>query len=756
MLDKLKELGFREATKAGVSIGIDDMIIPKEKEQEIENAQRQIKEVEKQYRKGVITPGERYNKIVDIWTHCTDQISNVMLDTLKHNQGKDEYNPVSLMVDSGARGNRQQVRQLAGVRGLMAKPSGDIIEKPILSNFREGLTVLEYFISTHGARKGLADTALKTADSGYMTRKLVDVAQDVIIREEDCGTSNGIWVQAIYEGEDEVVKLSERLVGRFSCDDIANPQNPKEMLVKANNEIDEIKARMIDDSRVEKVKIRSVLTCESKQGICKYCYGRNLATGALVKLGEATGIIAAQSIGEPGTQLTMRTFHIGGTASAVFKQPQIKAKFEGVLRYNELRLVELEDGNNIVLNKNGSVSILAEDGRELEQHNVVIGAVISIKDGAKVKKGETFIQWDPYNVPILSEKAGKVKFHDIIEGVTMKQEVDEQTQQEAMVIIEHKEDLHPQIIILDENNEPAANYPIPSGAHIVVAEDDKIVAGTLMAKTPRKTSKTKDITGGLPRVAELFEARRPKDAAEISKIDGIVDFGPSVRGKRCVVIKDQATATEEEHLIPIGKHVIVFKGDFVKKGQQLTEGPIDPHEILEICGPQELQEHLVNEVQEVYRLQGVTINDKHIEIIVRQMLRKVRITEPGDTSFLWGEQIDKIEFEEENQRVDKMGGKPSEAQPVLLGITKASLETESFLSAASFQDTTRVLTEAATMSRVDYLRGFKENVIMGHIIPAGTGFNWHRKVQLKTLVEIEEEEPMPMEPAPLTPEPLVS
>jgi len=719
------------------------MIIPKEKVQEIESAQKQISEVEKQYRKGVITPGERYNKIIDIWTHCTDQIANVMLRTLDNNQGKKEYNPVSLMVDSGARGNRQQVRQLAGVRGLMAKPSGDIIEKPILSNFREGLTVLEYFISTHGARKGLADTALKTADSGYMTRKLVDVAQDVIIQEADCGTTAGIWVEAIYEGEDEVVKLGERLIGRYSSDDIHDPRNPKTLLVGAAQEIDEIKAKLIENSGVEKVKIRSVLTCESKVGVCVSCYGRNLATGLPVKLGEAVGIIAAQSIGEPGTQLTMRTFHIGGTGTVVFKQPQIKAKHDGVVKYNDLRLVELEDGNNIVLNKNGTISIHHEDGRELEVHNLVVGSVISVENGGKVKKGEAFVQWDPYNVPILSEKAGKVKFHDIIEGVTMKQETDEATGQEAMVIIEHKEDLHPQIIILDERNEPASNYLIPSGAHIVVNEGDKIVAGTLMAKTPRKTSKTKDITGGLPRVAELFEARRPKDASEISKIDGVVDFGPSVRGKRCIVIKDQQTAVEEEHLIPIGKHVIVFKGDYVKKGQQLTEGPMDPHEILEICGPQELQEHLVNEVQEVYRLQGVTINDKHIEIIVRQMLRKVRITEPGDTTFLWGEQVDRIEFDNENARVEKMGGKPGEASPVLLGITKASLETESFLSAASFQDTTRVLTEAATMSRVDTLRGFKENVIMGHIIPAGTGFNFHRKVKLNPLVEIEEPEPEP-------------
>jgi DNA-directed RNA polymerase subunit beta' len=532
-----------------------------------------------------------------------------------------------------------------------------------------------------------------------------------------------------------VVRLGERIVGRISCDDVADPREPKTWLVKANDEIDEVKAKLIEKSGLERVKIRSVLTCESKHGICANCYGRNLATGETVKLGEAVGIIAAQSIGEPGTQLTMRTFHIGGTASQVFKQPQIKAKHDGLARYDDLRFVKLEDGNHIVLNKNGSLAIMAEDGRELENHPVVIGAVISVTSGGRVKKGDIIVQWDPYNVPILSEKAGRVQFQDIIEGVTMKQEVDETTGQEAMVIVEHKEDLHPQVNILDERGELAASYPIPSGAHIVVGEGDKIVAGTLMAKTPRKTSKTKDITGGLPRVAELFEARRPKDAAEISKIDGIVDFGATVRSKRCILIKDAKTGVEEEHLVPIGKHVIVFKGDFVKKGQQLTEGPVVPHEILDVCGPQELQEHLLSEVQEVYRLQGVTINDKHIEIIVRQMLRKVRITEPGDTVFLWGEQIDKIIFENENQRVEKMGGKPAEATPVLLGITKASLETESFLSAASFQDTTRVLTEAATMGRRDMLRGFKENVIMGHIIPAGTGFEQHRQVWLKPLVE---------------------
>ena len=741
MLDKLKEIGFREATKAGVSIGIDDMIIPKEKTEEIDAAHKQIKEIDKRYRKGLITNGERYNQIIDAWTHATDKISNVMFKTLENNQGKEEFNPVYLMVHSGARGNKQQVRQLAGVRGLMAKPDGSIIEKPILSNFREGLTVLEYFISTHGARKGLADTALKTADSGYMTRKLVDVSQDVIIRMQDCGTNNGIWVTPIYEGDDVAVKLADRLVGRCSVEDIHDPLNPKAFLVRAGEEIDEVKGRAIETAGIERVKIRSVLTCESKHGVCIPCYGRNLATHKPIEMGEAVGIVAAQSIGEPGTQLTMRTFHTGGVAAGTFKQPIIKVKHDGKLRYNELRTVELEDGNTIVLNKNGSVSLLGDDGLELENHNIVIGAVISEKDGARIKKGETLVQWDPHNVPILSEKAGHVKFHDIIEGVTMKQELDETTGQENIVIIEHKEDLHPQILILDNKKEAIASYAIPAGAHVVVFEGTELVAGSLLAKTPRKSAKTKDITGGLPRVAELFEARRPKDAAEISKIDGIVDFGASVRGKRCIAIKDPTTQLEEEHLIPIGKHVIVFKGDFVKKGQQLTEGPMDPHEILDVLGPQELQEHLVNEVQEVYRLQGVTINDKHIEIIVRQMLRKVRITEPGDTVFLWGEQIDKLEFEEENKRVEDVGGKPAEASPVLLGITKASLETESFLSAASFQDTTRVLTEAATRAKIDYLRGFKENVIMGHIIPAGTGYDTHRKTRIKPLVEIIEEEP---------------
>jgi DNA-directed RNA polymerase subunit beta' len=729
-LDKLKELGFAEATKAGISIGISDMIIPKEKQTELENAYKQIRQVEQQYRKGIITDGERYNKIIDIWTHAGDEISSVMFRTLEHNEGRKELNPVYLMVDSGSRGNRQQVRQLAGMRGLMAKPSGEIIERPITSNFREGLSVLEYFISTHGARKGLADTALKTADSGYLTRKLVDAAQDVIINKDDCGTVNGIVVRSIYEGDEEVVDLSQRIIGRVSCETIADPVDKKKKIVKANQLIDEKIAAELQRVGVESLKIRSVLTCECGRGVCAMCYGRNLATGQFVKLGEAVGIIAAQSIGEPGTQLTMRTFHIGGTASQTFKQPIIKAKNDGTVRFNDLRTVQALDGSWIVLNKNGSISVHNAEGRELESYNIVIGSMISKDDGASVKKGETFVQWDPYNVPILTDKGGKIEFRDMIAGVTIKRDVDEATGLMGTVIIEHKEDLHPQIVIMGDKKDVLASYSIPAGAHVIVEEGHKVRGGALLAKTPRKVAKTKDITGGLPRVAELFEARRPKDAAEIAKIDGIVEMGGTVRGKRRLILKDPDTGSEEEHLISLTKHIIVFKGDFVKKGQQLTEGPVVPHEILEVCGPQDLQEHLVNEVQEVYRLQGVEINDKHIEIIVRQMLRKVKITDPGDTSLLWGDQVDRLDFEAENQRVVEQGGKPAEATPVLLGITKASLETDSFISAASFQDTTRVLTEAATLGKVDRLRGFKENVIMGHLIPAGTGFPQHREIKL--------------------------
>jgi len=729
-LDGLKELGFREATRAGCSIGISDMIIPKEKQTELEKAYREIAEVEKQYRRGIITDGERKNRVQDIWTHTGEEIASALFRTLDHNNGQKDLNPVFLMVDSGARGNRTQIKQLAGMRGLMAKPSGEIIERPILSNFREGLSVLEYFISTHGARKGLADTALKTADSGYLTRKLVDAAQDVIITKPDCGTVSGVVARPIYEGDEEVVSLFTRIVGRVSCETVKDPVDGK-VIIRANDLIDEASAAALTHIGVEQLRIKSVLTCESREGVCAFCYGRNLATGKMVKLGEAVGIIAAQSIGEPGTQLTMRTFHIGGTASQTFKQPIIKPKNDGAVRYNDLKCVKSTEGKYIVLNKNGSISIHNKTGLELERYNIVVGSVISIPDGEQVKKGDTLVQWDPYNVPILTEKAGRIEFRDMISGVTIKRELDEATGVMGTVVIEHKEDLHPQVVIVDDHKEVLASYSIPAGAHITVSEGKKADAGQLLAKTPRKIAKTKDITGGLPRVAELFEARRPKDAAEIARIDGAVDIGGSIRGKRRLIVRDVETNLEEEHLIPLTKHIIVFKGDFVKKGQQLTEGPVVPHEILEICGPQDLQQHLLNEVQEVYRLQGVEINDKHIEIIVRQMLRKVKITDPGDTTLLWGDQIDRLKFDEENIQIRLQGGKPAEAAPVLLGITKASLETESFISAASFQDTTRILTDAATLGKVDHLRGFKENVIMGHLIPAGTGFACNRDAEME-------------------------
>jgi DNA-directed RNA polymerase subunit beta' len=728
-LDRLKALGFREATRAGVSIGINDMIIPAEKKDLLAKAYNEVAEVEKQYRRGIITEGERKNKVQDIWTHAGEEIANALFRTLEFNDGNREMNPVFMMVDSGARGNRTQVKQLAGMRGQMAKPSGEIIEQPITANFREGLTVLEYFISAHGARKGLADTALKTADSGYLTRKLVDAAQDVIVTTDDCGTANGIVVRPIYEGDEEVVSLSTRIIGRTSCETVKDPITGKPV-VKTNQLVDEETALALEKIGHEQLKIRSALTCEADRGVCINCYGRNLATGSMVKLGEAVGIIAAQSIGEPGTQLTMRTFHVGGAASQTFKQPIIKAKNEATVRFNELKVVETVDHTFVVLNKNGTVSLHDPSGRELESYNIVVGSVISVADGAHVKKGQTFIQWDPYNVPIITEKAGKIEFRDMIPGVTIRQETDEATGARGNVVIEHKEDLHPQILVVDAEKNVLASYSIPAGAHIEVKEGAKVPAGQRVARTPRKISKTKDITGGLPRVAELFEARRPKDAAEIAKIDGTVDIGGTVRAKRRLIITDPETGAEEEHLIPLNKHIIVYKGDLVKKGQQLTEGPVVPHEILDICGPQELQEHLLNEVQEVYRLQGVEINDKHIEIIVRQMLRKVKIAEQGDTQLLWGDQIDRLAFEAENEAVIEKGGMPAEANPVLLGITKTALETDSFISAASFQDTTRVLTEAATLGRVDKLRGFKENVIMGYLIPAGTGFKSNREIDI--------------------------
>jgi DNA-directed RNA polymerase subunit beta' len=734
-LDALKEIGFTHATKAGVSIGMVDMIVPPEKAKSVENARANVADVETQYKNGVITDGERYNKIVDIWTHATDEISNAMYRGLEENEGSAETNPVFMMVDSKARGSRQQIRQLAGIRGLMAKPSGEIIEKPIVANFREGLSVLEYFISTHGARKGLADTALKTADAGYLTRKLVDVSQDVIVVEQDCNTVNGIEVAAITEGDEELVSLGLRILGRTALSDHKDPITD-EIIVTTGEEIDEICCKKLAAVGLEKLRIRSVLTCESRRGACARCYGRDLATGRPVEVGTAVGIIAAQSIGEPGTQLTMRTFHIGGTASAVFKQPQILVKHGGMVRYHDLRVVQNKAGDHVILNKNGSISLHDPTGHEVERYTIPMGAVVKVEDGGQIKTGACLAEWDPYSVPVLAEQEGVVGFHDFVENVSVKKEVDEATGLRGTVVLETKEDLHPQIIIRKESGgEVLGFYSIPAGAHVMLKEGSRVLPGELLARTPRKESKTKDITGGLPRVAELFEARQPKDAAEIAKIEGVVDFGPNQRGRRCLVIRDETTGGTEEHLILMGKHIVVFKGDRVRKGQQLTEGPIVPQEILEVCGPQELQEYLVDEVQQVYRLQGVEINDKHIEIIVRQMLRKVTVTNPGDTEFLWGEQVMKQRFLELNEEAIAEGKRPAEATPALLGITKASLETESFISAASFQDTTRVLTDAATLGKEDMLRGFKENVIMGQLIPGGTGFPMHRNIKLVPLVE---------------------
>ena len=735
-LDRLKNLGFREAMRSGCSIGITDMVIPKAKYDKVDAARAEVAKVEKQYKNGIITAGEKYQKVIDIWTGAGDQVTDEVFRTLEFNEGKKYHNPLYIMVTSGARGNKTQIKQLAGMRGLMAKPDGSIIERPITSNFREGLTVLEYFISTHGARKGLSDTALKTADSGYMTRKLVDVAQDVIVTELDCGTVNGISLSSIYQGDEEVVDLKTRIYGRVSCDTVHDPVDRKNLIVEHGQLITEDVANKLVKIGVEKLKIRSVLTCESKRGCCAKCYGLSLATSRMVKVGEAVGIVAAQSIGEPGTQLTMRTFHVGGVASGAFKQPIIVTKNAGVLRFNDIRVVQTSEGW-IALNKNGTISILDDDGRELESHKIVLGAVISKQEQDKVKKGETIVTWDPYNVPIITEKAGKVEFRDMMSGVTITKQVNQATGNEETVVIEHKEDLHPQIVVVDaKTKEILASYTIPAGAHLAVKNNEKVEAGTILAKTPRKAAKTKDITGGLPRVAELFEARKPKDACEIAKIDGIIEIAGLVRGKRKVLITDPKTGQQEEHLIPRSKHIFVQNGDHVTKGDQLTEGAVVPHEILEILGPQALREHLVNEVQEVYRAQGVEINDKHVEIIIRQMLRKVKITEPGDTTFLWGDQVDRLAFEKENQRVSEEGGKPASGEPVLLGITKASLETDSFISAASFQDTTRVLTEAATLAKNDLLRGFKENVIMGHLIPAGTGFQSNRDFHINETVKV--------------------
>ena len=748
LLDKVKDIGFTYATRAGVSICIDNMHIPSRKEELISRAQGEVNEIEKQYGEGLITNGERYNKVIDIWAHVTEQVAGEMMKELgsgTDSQSPAAFNPIFMMADSGARGSSQQIRQLGGMRGLMAKPSGEIIETPITANFREGLTVLQYFISTHGARKGLADTALKTANSGYLTRRLVDISQDVIISEVDCGTTDGIVVSALVEGGEVIQPIEDRILGRLAAEDIRDPVTG-EIIVKTNEEIDEERAKGVVESGVDRVKIRSVLTCQSRRGVCIKCYGRDLSRGRLVEMGEPVGVIAAQSIGEPGTQLTMRTFHIGGTASKVVEQTVLESKHAGFIRFmsfdakknadvhNAGIAVRNRDGEWVVMNRNAKIAIYDETGREREKYTVVHGAKIKSKDGDRVEVGQKLVEWDPYSLLILTEVGGKVAFGDITEGVTMKEEFDEVTGLSRKVVIEHAgATLRPRISIKDEGGKTAkvsnvtsvARYLLPVGAHIFVDKGATVHPGDVLAKIPRETTKTKDITGGLPRVAELFEARKPKEQAVISEIDGEVSYGGLVKGMRKVLV-DNKVGDVKEYLIPKGKHVNVHEGDWVKAGEPLMDGSANPHDILDVLGPNELQKYLVDEVQDVYRLQGVSINDKHIEIIVRQMLRKVRIEEPGDTEFLPGSQVSKFEFEEKNEQALAKGGKPALGKPVLLGITKAALTTDSFISAASFQETTRVLTEAAINGKEDILLGLKENVIVGRLIPAGTGFETYR------------------------------
>ncbi len=721
LLDELKALGFIRATEAGISISMSDLTVPEEKAKVIANSKGEVAKIEDQYRKGIITGRERYNKIIDVWTHTTEILSDMVFKKM------DQFNPVFIMADSGARGSKLQIRQLSGMRGLMAKPSGEIIENPITASFREGLTVLEYFISTHGARKGLADTALKTADAGYLTRRLVDVAQELVVNEEDCGTLNGITVSAIIEGDEIIVTLKERIVGRVALDNIVDIVTDQQV-VMSGDEITEEKADTIEQLGIEKVRIRSALTCEAARGTCIKCYGRNLATHRMVELGEAVGTIAAQSIGEPGTQLTMRTFHIGGTASRTIEQSFIKTKNKGLVKYHQLRVVQ-KGKEYIVLNRNGAISINNEYGREYERYALPQGTALVFADGAAIDKGIILATWDPYTIPIITEVKGMVKFEDLKEDVTVTEEQNPVTGVTERVVVEHKQEYHPQIIITDDKKEVVGIYSIPVGAHILVNDKDTVQGGELIAKIPRSIGKTRDITGGLPRVAELFEARRPKDPAVISEIDGFVEFGQDKKGLRTIVVKSP-TGMTKEYTIPHGKHPNVYKGDKVFAGQQLTDGPVVPQDILRVCGDKVLQEYLLNEVQEVYRLQGVRINDKHIELIISQMLKKVRIDESGDSDFLVGEQIDKNIFKKANEAIIKKKGKPASATPLLLGITKVSLTTESFISAASFQETTRVLTEAAASGKVDLLCGLKENVIVGHLIPAGTGLKYYEKVEM--------------------------
>ncbi len=742
-VERLKELGFTYATIAGITFGVDDIVVPPEKSGLIDGAQKEVNRIQKQYKDGLITDGERYNKIIDTWTHTSNNVADVMLESLSRD--RDGFNPIYMMAVSGSRGNKDQIRQLAGMRGLMAKPQkritggiGEIIEMPITANFKEGLTVIQYFISTHGARKGLADTALKTADAGYLTRRLVDVAQDVIVTEPDCGTIMGVDTSALKEGEEVIESLSDRILGRVLVDDVLDPHTG-EVIVKANSLIDEELATEIEERGVEKVKIRSVLTCESRQGVCAMCYGRNLATGQLVDIGEAVGVIAAQSIGEPGTQLTLRTFHVGGVAARIAEHTQKTSNHAGVIEFNNIKTINDRLERVIAIGRKGEV--LVRDGksdRVRARFGVPYGAALNVQEGQEVERGAIIYEWDPYSDFIISDKGGKLRFVDIAEGVTLREKIDDKTGLRQMVITDDRDKkLHPHVELLNEKGKVIGSFIVPTGANMMVHDGDKIMPGDIVCRIPKEITKTRDITGGLPRVAELFEVRKPKDAAVVSEIDGIVEFGTVTKGMRKIIVVNES-GDKRSYIVPQGKHLRVYEGDKIEAGDNLTEGPVNPFDILSIKGVNAAQNYLVNEIQEVYRLQGVRINDKHIEVIVRQMLQKIVIEDPGETRFLEGDIVSKGEFREEIEKTIAEKKKPATFKPLLLGITKASLNTESFISAASFQETTRVLTEAAVQGKMDYLNGLKENVVMGHLIPAGTGL--HKYSSIKVENELSEQE----------------
>jgi DNA-directed RNA polymerase subunit beta' len=755
-LDNLKDFGFRYATMGGVSVGVEDLEIPAEKTEILSDADEQVTRFQRAYSSGFISNGERYNKVIDTWTHANNDVADAMVRHLE--RSKEGFNPVYMMMTSGARGNRDQMRQLAGMRGLMAKPQkkltggiGEIIESPIKSNFREGLTVVEYFISTHGARKGLADTALKTADAGYLTRRLVDVAQDLTVTEEDCGTILGLEMTALKEGEDIIEPLGDRIVGNVALEDVYDPIDG-ELLTKAGDLIVEEAADAIEDAGIQQVKIRSVLTCEAKRGICRNCYGRNLATMEIVDSGEAVGILAAQSIGEPGTQLTLRTFHIGGTAARIAAQTQRKSKIDGTIALDRVTFVATPDDLRIVTSREGQILLKTKEGQIRSRLSVPYGATLTVEDDQQIEAGDLLFSWDPYSEPIVADSQGVIKFQDIVEEQTMREELDESTGRRQMTIIEDREKkLHPTVQIRKKTKGKRAGdklreFILPVGAQLIVRDGEQVTPGDTLAKISREVYKTRDITGGLPRVAELFEARRPKDPAVITEIDGSISFGEVKRGKREIIVAPES-GEERIYEIPVGKHLRVHEGDHVRAGDRLSEGPVNPHDILRIKGPRAVQEYLLNEIQEVYRLQGVKINDKHIGVIVRQMLQKVRITDPGDTEFLEGDHIDRMEFREVNQRVIAEGEKAARSEPLLLGITKASLTTESFISAASFQETTRVLTDAAVRGARDDLRGLKENIIIGHLIPAGSGIHRYEDVEFVVEQDFFDEEILPLSEA---------